>query len=360
MKDGKLRICYFGVANAGFSRNRVYIDALRKSGEVEIVECFDGSPRFQKYWNLWSLHRPLRHTYDVMVVGYPGQSIVWFAKLIATAPVMLDTIASLYEAEIVSRNPHKRWSLYALKMWLTDFQAYHLADLVTVESDSQVRYFKRMFGVSAKKCRRLFTGADDAVFRYDPSVKKHEAFTVLFRGRFLPEAGATHVLEAAEILKDTPIHFKVYGQGLLQKEIETRFKELSLPNVELDTKIYPLEELPRLMAPCHVSLGQLAQHERLERTIPHKAFESIAMRLPYISARYPAISELLTEGESALMFSPGNARELADAILELYQDGAKRERIAEGGYRAYRAKASQEVLGNEFLTILKRLAGKKG
>jgi glycosyltransferase involved in cell wall biosynthesis len=144
----------------------------------------------------------------------------------------------------------------------------------------------------------------------------------------------------------------------VQDQIEKRFAELALPHVELDTKKYPLEELPTLMAPCHVSLGQLEKHERLERTIPHKAFESAAMCLPYISARYPAISELLTEGASALMFSPGNARELADAILTLYKDKALREKIAEGGYRAYQEKASQGVLGREFLALLKE-AGKK-
>lgn len=346
------RVCYFGLSRAAFSRNRVYIEAVRKSGKAEVVECFDESPGVTKYFKLWSLHKKLRHTYDVMVIGYPGQTLVWFAKLIATAPVVLDTIASLYEAEIISRHPEKRYSFLAFRVWLIDFFAYHLADLTCVESEAQVRYFKKLFGVSSKKCRCLYTGADDSVFRPCLAVKKYEMFTVLFRGRFLPEAGAIHVLEAAEILKNEPIAFKIYGQGLLQKGIEERFNKLALPHVALDTKMYPLEELPALMAPCHVSLGQLACHERLKRTIPHKAFESIAMKIPYISARYEAIQELLTEGESALMFAPGNARELANAILELYRDEKRAQELGEAGYRAYHKRASQEVLGREFLAIL--------
>ena len=38
--------------------------------------------------------------------------------------------------------------------------------------------------------------------------KKNDKFTVLFRGRFLPEAGVKHILEAAKILEKKGVNFE--------------------------------------------------------------------------------------------------------------------------------------------------------
>jgi glycosyltransferase involved in cell wall biosynthesis len=291
----------------------------------------------------------------VLLVAYPGHAIVWFARLIATAPVVFDALASFYEAEVLSRRPDKRCSLFAFRMWFIDFIACHTAHRTLVETTAQVMYFKKLFFISTTRCRRLFTGADETAFRFNPEIYKYEQFTVVFRGRFLPEAGARHVLGAARILKEEPIEFRIYGQGLLEAEIKKELDSSPGVKVVLDTKIYPLEDLPVLMQPCHVSLGQLERHERLERTIPHKAFESLALRLPYVTARYPAIAELVTDGESALFFDPGNAEDLARQILALYKDASLRERIAQNGYNAYHEHAGRDVLGRELISILQEL-----
>ena len=82
-----MTVCYFGISSPDFSRNRIYRDALRSKG-VRIVDCFDETPGWRKFLHLYRKHRILKGTYDVLIVAYPGHAIVWFARLIATAPVV--------------------------------------------------------------------------------------------------------------------------------------------------------------------------------------------------------------------------------------------------------------------------------
>ena len=79
--------------------------------------------------------------------------------------------------------------------------------------------------------------------------------------------------------------------------------------------------------------------------IPNKVFQAIASGTPVVTADTPAARELLRDGESALLVPPGNAETLADALRRLAADRALGASISEGGLAAYRAQASEDVLG---------------
>lgn len=352
-----MKVCYLGISTPDFSRNRVYIQALRQQG-VEVLEVFDSSPGIKKFFNLYKKHKQIKGTYDVLVVAYPGHAIVWFAKWITRKPVVFDALSSMYEAMIISRNPKKKFSLLGLKMWLIDFFACACADLVLVETNAQAIFYKNIFFVSDAKIKRVFTGVDETVFTYPDEKKTNntDTFTVLFRGRFLPEAGVDVILKAAKILEHEPISFSIIGFGILCAEVEKEMQELSLPNVRLDKNNYPLESLPEVMLGHTISLGQLADHPRLQRTIPHKAFESAALKIPYVTARTVGVQELFTDGESALMCVPGDPVDLARVIMYAYTNRSVLDEIGEKGYRSFKEKASQKVLGEQLVTIFKKIA----
>lgn len=346
-------VCYFGISSPGFSRNRVYIEALKKRG-VKVIECFDDAPGFRKLVNLFRLHWKVRESYDVLVVAYPGHAIVWFARLITKKPVIFDALSSFYESEVISRRPLEKRSLFGLKMWLIDFVASHVATRTLVESESQVSFYRKMFFVSAKKCRCVYTGAAEIFQPY--AGPKKPAFTVLFRGKFLPEAGVRHVLAAARLLKGEDIRFHIMGFGLLQKEIEAEITAAGLSNVDLDTREYPtIEALRERMVGDHVSLGQLEAHERLERTIPHKAFESASLKLPFITARTKGVGELFEDGVSAYMVNPSDPKDLARVILEVKNDYAEACARAERAYETYRQKASGDAIGARLISIFEEV-----
>jgi phenylacetate-CoA ligase len=82
--------------------------------------------------------------------------------------------------------------------------------------------------------------------------------------------------------------------------------------------------------------------------IPNKAFQALACGVPLVTADTPAARELLRDGESALLVPPGDPAALAGAVRRLAADTALAQRVAAGGLAAYRAHASEDVLGRRW------------
>ncbi len=346
-----MRICYLNLTKGMPPRDSVYLGGLKENG-VEVVECYDSSPSWKKFWNLFKKHRAVAGNYDLLWVGYTAHIIVPFARLISRKKVIFNALASLYEGIIVSRGQGSPFSPRGIYCWLADFLVFHCASLSLVESDEQKKYIARKFFVNEKKLLRAWTGVDDSIFFYDPAIKKLPIFTVLFRGGFLPESGIERALEAAKILENEDINFRIIGWGMLEGRVEEMIKKLELKNVEWVRKKLPLEELRVKMQECHLSLGQLSNHDRLNRTIPHKAFESIAMKIPYLTARNKGILELLKENETCFCCNPADAEDLAQKILELKNKPEFRRRITEGAYQLYLRELTSKILAKKVLDLL--------
>lgn len=348
--NDKVKICYFGAYNAELARNEVYLKGLRLNG-AETIECADSSWGPIKYFKLFVKHWKIRKMYDVMIVGYAGHFLVPFARLICHKPIIFNAMTSLYEANIVSRKKYSPYSPLAWRIWLIDWMAFKLSDLVLVETNEQKKYLVKKFRIASKKFERLFIGANDSIFYPDENIKKNNVFTVLFRGRLLPEAGVEHILETAEILKNEDIQFLILGFGLLEGKIRKKIGELNLKNLELISERLNIEELRRRMLSAHVGIGQIENHERLERTIPYKAFEYLAIKLPYINGNGRGIRELLQDRENCLLVNLADSEDLAQKIMELKNNLELGKKIAENGYKLYQEKLTPQILGKELLDL---------
>lgn len=347
------RICYFGIYDPEFSRNKIYRRGLKELG-VEIIECRSQRPGWRKYVDLWKQYRRIRHSYDFMIVGYPGYIIVPFAKLISfgsSKPVVFDALCTFHEAQIVSRDAYAGIPFRSLYTKTIDWLANTFADLVLVETKSQKEHYVRELNVSEKKVAVIYTGVDDLAFAYDPSIPKANIFTVLFRGRLMNEAGVKYIFDAAKILEKENIRFVVigFGFGEVVKQLEKQFRELKLTNTEFIPRQLPFEVLKKRMQEAHVSLGQFEQNSRVAHTIPHKAFESMAMKLPYITGQSPAVAEIIGEGKEGVFVPLANAQALAEAILFLKNNPETAHTLAENAFFFYRVKLTSRQLAQNIL-----------
>jgi glycosyltransferase involved in cell wall biosynthesis len=89
--------------------------------------------------------------------------------------------------------------------------------------------------------------------------------------------------------------------------------------------------------------------------IPNKAFQALACGTPLVTADTPAARELLRDDESALLVPPGDAEALAAVLRRLAGDRGLAERLSAGGLAAYRARASEEVLGARWRGLIESL-----
>jgi|GEM_PF-201412 len=342
-----MRILYFGIYDPDFSRNRIYMRALREAGH-EITECWDNTRGLLKYVRLTQRLRALKGSYDVTIVGYPGHIVVPLARLFGAAPVVSDLLGSLSDAA-----EHTYGAGFFERTWFSwvDRLAIACSDAVLVDSESQKEYLQRRYG-SGKKYRVVYTGADEAVFgaRGEQDVSHAEPFVVLFRGRLIPESGIMHILDAAEGLKnDKRFAFRIIGYGPLLKVVRERASGLS--NVELISEHLSFDAMRRLMLDADVSLGQFGINDRSDRNIPHKAYESISMGIPYVTARVRGVSELLEDEVSCLMVPSANPEAIKAALERLRDDRPLGKRLAERARAAYESRASARVISSAIAAI---------
>ncbi len=342
-----MRFLYFGIYDPDFSRNRIYMRALRNAGH-EIIECRDNTRGLLKYIRLAQRLRALKGSYDVTIVGYPGHIVVPLARLFGAAPVVSDLLGSLSDAA-----QHTYDAGFFVRTWLSwvDRLAIACSDAVLVDSEAQKEYLQRRYG-SGKKYRVVYTGADEEVFgpRGERDVTHTEPFVVLFRGRLIPQSGLMHILDAAEGLKnDKRFAFRIIGYGPLLEVVRERAG--GLPNVEFISEHLSFDAMRLLMLDADVSLGQFGDNERSDRNIPHKAFESISMGIPYVTARVPGISELLENEVSCLMVPLENSEAIKVALERLRDDRTLGVRLAESARAVYESRASARIITSAITSI---------
>ncbi|MBI2064480.1 MAG: glycosyltransferase [Candidatus Yanofskybacteria bacterium] len=348
------KIIYTSRSRLEYSLNAVCIRGLMENG-VGVVEFGLANGGVFDFFRFLVFYLRNRKDIDAVIVGYDSPSLVIFLRFFCRKKIIYNAVLSVYERLIVSRGLASRFSIKAFYYWLLDFVAVHFADLIFVESDSQADYFKKIFIIDGKKVFRSWIGVDEDKFFYDPAIPKFPTFTVLFRGALQPETGAEYLIQAAKLLENEDIKFIMQCGGQLLDRAREVIHEYRPKNLDLRTNYIQSDELCLLMQKCHLSIGQLSKHERLSRTIPHKAYEALAMRLPYLTAANSGILELLKSDETCITCEPANARSLADKILWAKNNPEELGRIAKGAYEFYISDLKSRVIAKKLLDNIQSL-----
>ena len=355
--DG-LRICYFGHYDPEYSRNRIIQKVLRRAG-AEVIEVNDRSPGIRRYCNL--IRRSSNLRFDLMIVGFMGHTDMPIAKLIChlkRVPIIFDAFLSLYDSNVWDRAVVRPGSLSARRLYYTDMISCRLADVVLLDTETHIRYFEKTFGISERKFRRIWIGADDEVFRRHDNSVKNQGFTVLFFGTFIPLQGIEHIIAAASILERSgeDVRFVLAGSGQTYSRMHEAVRSEGITNVDFVGRVV-YENLPALIQRSDLCLGIFGTTPKAGRVIPNKVFESLAMSRCVITADTQAIGEALTHGENIWLVESGSGEQLAEAISTLKRDKPLRERIAKSGYEFFKQNFSLDALEKDVLRVVEEVLG---
>ncbi|MEK7609650.1 MAG: glycosyltransferase [Patescibacteria group bacterium] len=342
-----MKFAYVNTQNI-FPHDIHLIDGLRQLGH-EVNEICEKGTGIKKYLNLARKIRTYNKSVNAIFVGYTSPLFVPIVKLMSQHPIIFNAASSQYEANVVSREEESFGIFKTIKWLAIDFFSFHFSDKILLESNEQIKYIKKTFFVSKKKLIRSWTGLNESEFFFDSSITKRVDFTVLFRGRFLPESGILTVIQAAKILENQDIKFLIIGHGYLYRKVNAMMAELSPKNLQMLNNKLSIQELRNLMLSCHISLGQLANHPRLDRTLPCKLFESLALKLPYLTGRNKAALKLLTENKSCICVNPGDEQDLAKKILEMRNNPIRLETIGNSGYELYKNELTSKKLAEKII-----------
>jgi glycosyltransferase involved in cell wall biosynthesis len=282
------------------------------------------------------------HVHAVLV-GYPGHLDLGAARRAAgDRPVVFNPLVSLADTLVSDRGRFRPGSVAARALAAIDRRAFRAADLVVADTAAQAEFF---LALGARKVETCFVGAEERVFR--PGWSPPATFTALFVGKLIPLHGLETVLAAARLAPE--LRVRIVGSGQLDRLLDDR-----PPNVE-HVPWVAYEQLPRELHGASCALGIFGTSPKAARVIPNKAYQAVACGTPLVTADTPAAHELLRDGESAFLVPPGDPEALTAALRRLATDPDLAVALSEGGLAAYRAKASEDVLGARWRDLIESL-----
>lgn len=332
-----MKICYFGMYDPNYSRNRTLIKGLRQNG-VEVVEC-NVRTHFLFGWRyprlIWRFFQVKGWRANVIFIGFPGQTdvpLAWLFAKIFQKKLVFDVFYSLYNSYAFDRKYFSPRSWRAKFWYLIDWLSCFLADKVLLDTDAHIDYFIKTFHLPRNKFVRVFVGTDTDIFK-PRRAKKHEGFVVGFHGSFLPLQGVPVILRAAKILeKQKGVRFQLLGGGNEYDKCWQLAKKLKLRNFVFLNKA-PYEKLSDFIAGADAYLGgPFADSIKSNMVIPNKVYEAMACRKAVIVGDSRATRELFSDQVHCLFVKQGQPRDLAGTILKLKDNLSLREKIAQGGY----------------------------
>ncbi|MBI4812189.1 glycosyltransferase family 4 protein [Candidatus Falkowbacteria bacterium] len=353
-----MKICYFGDYDSNYPRNLVLLKGFRENG-AEILECHSDKKGLSLYWDLFWKHWKIRKKYDVLIVAQSFTSdLAWFAQRLSDKKVVWDAFYSFYDRDIFGDGSIVPRGFRQKARWRGERRSCRAADLILLDTDEDIKYFVKEYGISETKFKKVLVGAD--ISGIVPLKKAGtDKFLICFHGNYTLLQGVRYVIGAAKILENHhQIRFCLIGQGQTFIDDRRLAYSYNLNNVEF-VKELSRQELLDTMEGADVCLGIFGDTPRTQRVIPKKVFEAIALSKPIISANTPAMRELFTDRENILFCGIGNSEDLANKILELRNNKELREQIAASGYQLFQEKATPKVIAKDLLKHLSNLIVKK-
>lgn len=159
----------------------------------------------------------------------------------------------------------------------------------------------------------------------------NDKFIVIYAGLIGVFQHLDIAIDAAVALRTHPkIHFLIVGEGVKRVELEERVTQEKLSNVTF-LPPQPREAIPSLLKSSQVSLVPLVNAQLVD-AVPTKMLEAWGCERPVLLVASGEAKRLVDESGGGVVIAPGDAQQLAAAILELYRNQTKLGEYAQRGY----------------------------
>jgi glycosyltransferase involved in cell wall biosynthesis len=163
--------------------------------------------------------------------------------------------------------------------------------------------------------------ADDDLFRLLPYPPFEGKVRFAFHGTILERYGLGTLIEAIALVRHRDrIHVRIIGEGDFSGTLASMIEARGLQDiVEFRNRVFPLHEIPDILADCHVGLVPLKLSSVANYALPLKLVEYTCLGMPTISVRNAAI-EYYFRPDECLFFDDGDVSALAEIIDRVAED----------------------------------------
>lgn len=313
-------------------RNGLSFFTQRKHREQENLACLlhliiDQSPDVVLVWGMWNLSRALAAVAEAML---PGRVVYYMGDYWPTLP-------SQYR--FYWQAPARNWLTRLPKAILGRLAAYRLdkEKLPTLHFGHVL--FPTAFmcgdflqrGLDPQHAQVIYGAVNTKPYSHvvrPPRI--HTTLNLLYAGRLSPEKGVHTALEAISILVNqhqlTQLHLTVAGGGDPEyvKRLHQIVRQERLEQFITFLGAQPAEAMPALYSTADVLLFTSIWNEPFGRVL----VEAMAAGVIVVGTATGGASEILMDGENALLFPPEDAGELATQITRLAEAPELRQHLA--------------------------------
>ena len=206
------------------------------------------------------------------------------------------------------------------------------AESVVCVSDYSRELMAKICAESAGKIQRIYNGIELDDFPV-AQPERGGPLRIVSVGRLIEFKGFQHLLESVTQLNQRGVEteVRIIGEGPMRAQLEGEIAANGLLNVEL-CGVRSQKQIQRELAAAHLFvLPSIVDSKGASDILPTVITEAMACRLPVVSTTLAGIPEMVSHGETGLLVEPGDAHAMADAIMELSTDGARRKAMGEAG-----------------------------
>ena len=348
--------------------HRVDVIALRSDGEssveqrpmgttFRIMDKYQGESALMYAWSylkfflksFWLLaRRSFGQRYNVVHVHNMPNVLVFAAAIpkLFGARLMLD-VHDLMTVNYMAKfgAPESAFPVRILK--LEQRVSAMFVNHVFCADDNQKDYLAEHCGIRKEKVTVLMNLPNVELFRPVPVEKKSDKFRIVYHGTIARRLGIDLIVQAmAKVAKRVPAELWLYGAGDFLPEVMQLSSKLGLDQtIHFSKSFFPVERIPEIVS--GMDLGIIGNRRNLacdRYMLPVKLLEYVYLGIPVVAPRLDVISRYFND-EMVRFYEPENVDQMAEAIIELYNDREKRERLARtaaGFYQTHNIKAQAE------------------
>lgn len=215
-----------------------------------------------------------------------------------------------------------------LHRWMLQFslhKAEHIFSTSKAMAEEAGKYTKKAIEITP-------FGVDMALFSPDKNTLCKDAFTVGTVKTLSPKYGIDYLLRAAAIIveehPEIPLRIRISGSGPNEQEYHALAETLGIRDITTWPGFIPQEQAAREWAGMDVAVVPSTLESE---SFGVSAVEAQSCGCPVIISDIPGLMEATKPGQTSIVVPRQDTQAIADAIVELYRDAARRKQMGAAG-----------------------------
>jgi glycosyltransferase involved in cell wall biosynthesis len=226
-------------------------------------------------------------------------------------------------------------------------------DQVFCADHNQKDYLVQQCGIPREKIAVLMNLPNVELFCPVAAKKKDGVFRMVYHGTIAHRLGIDLILRAvAKAAERVPVEMCIYGSGDYLPDALTISSQLHLEDkVHFSKTFFPVEKIPEMVS--GMNMGIIGNRHNLacdKYMLPVKLLEYVYLGVPVLAPRLEVIARYFDD-TMIRFYEPENVDEMADAIVQLFNNREERERLATAASSFYQ-KYSIKVQGDRYLDLI--------